>query len=293
VDNHNDVAQQPEIALPASPSNAHLSDFQVLPGGGFLLLIEGYGLREMDATGNVVWEYLDPGATHDADRLANGNTLYVRGWAPKGEVMVREVDPTGATVFEWTGMDAYGGDPRFPDFPDEGWAHLNAVTRLDSGITVLCARNWNALVAVSPGGERVFEYTFDSPADTLYADTSGAVEGDRPHAAEWLSENRVLLGLRNPHRVVEVQLADNSVVWSWRGTSVKGIKDADRLPDGHTLVSARDSLVELDAVGNVVWGRYAPPEDTGAMDTGAPGMVPHQFGSVVRLDSTGAVIDVD
>ncbi len=51
-------------------------DAAKLKNGNVLFTIRGSGIYEITRAGKVVWEHEDPGASHDADRLPNGNTLY-------------------------------------------------------------------------------------------------------------------------------------------------------------------------------------------------------------------------
>ena len=78
----------------------------------------------MDWDGNLVWQYWDPFVHHDFERLANGNTLMVlydlmpqdaarRVRGGRGSVeepmygeLVREVDPAGVTLREWSMWEA-------------------------------------------------------------------------------------------------------------------------------------------------------------------------------------------
>ena len=73
-------------------------DAAKLKNGNILITIRGSGIYEVTRDGKVVWEHEEPGASHDADRLPNGNTLYNLGWSAKGEDVVREIDPNGKIV---------------------------------------------------------------------------------------------------------------------------------------------------------------------------------------------------
>ncbi|MDP6785828.1 MAG: hypothetical protein QGI13_01750 [Rhodospirillales bacterium] len=68
-------------AIPTSLSGdkGFLLDVNRLDNGHILFTLHGAGIFEITRAGKVVWRHLDPEASHDADRLADGNTLYNRG----------------------------------------------------------------------------------------------------------------------------------------------------------------------------------------------------------------------
>lgn len=269
-------------------------DVQPLASGNVLFSVPDLGIYEVDREGNIQWSLPDGMASHDVDRLDNGNTLYVRTWAAKGQAQVVEVDPDGNEVWAWTGVEAYGDDERFSGLSDEGasWMHPTTVQRLADGTTRICARNFNALITVDADGNVVDEYTFRAPVDTELAPTDGKVIGERPHAAEWLADGTFLVGLRSPARVLHINPADDEqpVVWAWSSPSVKGIRDADQLPGGNTLIASRSRLVEVTPDGRVVWQWLADMSNGEAPNDGK---VAHAFHAVSRISPNGVVLDVD
>ena len=54
-------------------------EVELLPNGNVLFTVTRSGIYEVDRDGNIVWSHRDPKVSHDADRLENGNTLYVFG----------------------------------------------------------------------------------------------------------------------------------------------------------------------------------------------------------------------
>ncbi|MEE8393872.1 MAG: aryl-sulfate sulfotransferase [Rhodospirillales bacterium] len=52
-----------------------LQDVNLLDNGHILFTLHHAGIFEITRAGKVVWSHKDPEASHDADRLANGNTL--------------------------------------------------------------------------------------------------------------------------------------------------------------------------------------------------------------------------
>ena len=123
-----------------------------------LLAGKGGLIREYDWDGNIVWEHYDENHHHDARRLANGNTLYI-AWDPfdeataqrvKGGVpgterdgtiygdLVREIDASGDTVWEWRIRDAE--IERYPICgicQREEFGHANTCSPLPGGDVML------------------------------------------------------------------------------------------------------------------------------------------------------------
>ena len=126
-------------------------DAAKLKNGNILITIRGSGIYEVTRDGKVVWEHEDPGASHDADRLPNGNTLYNLGWSAKGEDVVREIDPNGKIVWSWKGLVDYDREP-FNEIDRGGWMHVNSVSRLSNGNTLVSIRNFNTIAEVGPDG---------------------------------------------------------------------------------------------------------------------------------------------
>jgi hypothetical protein len=199
---------------------------------------------EIDRAGNIVWSYEDRKISHDADRLPSGNTLFVFGADDqKGDAQVKEVNPEGEIVWSWYAKDHFDKPP-YRDIYLEGWTHANAVTRLSDGNTLISLRNFNLTVEVAPEGEVVWSYDW------------GAI-GDCPHDPEVLPNGNILIALwvrpgipAGPNRAVEVDTETGEVVWEFE---LAGVRDADRLPNGNTLITGGIHIVEVTPDGEVVW----------------------------------------
>ncbi len=265
-----------------------LMDVQPVKGGTFLLSLYGLGLVEINRAGEVVWHHDDPAASHDVDRLANGNTIYARTWAAQGENAVVEVNPAGAEVWTWSGVEAFGSDPRFDGYSDEGqaWMHPTAVQRLADGRTSICMRNFNEIALVDGAGKVVREVTFQSPEADPGPKNTGNLRGHRPHGAEWRPGHGLSVALRSPDRAVAIE--DGAMVRELRSPEISGITDVDVLDDGHVLLAAHDRVQEVDADGAVVWSWVVPSEPTGSDDRAR-----HIFQTIARLDADGGSVDFD
>lgn len=245
---------------PMNIGRGAILDAAYLDNGHILLTITDYGIQEVDRSGSVVWEHRDSGASHDADRLANGNTLYNLGWRKKGEDVVKEVAPDGRVVWSWNGLADYDRAP-FAEIDSEGWMHVNSVTRLANGNTLVSMRNFNTVAEVGHNGRVIREWTFRGKDRRTGVQTDGKIEGERNHEPEMLDNGHMLLALRRPNRFVEFDLETQKVIWSWSHPGgereLELNREANRLPNGNTLGSAGNKLIEIAPDGTIVWQMIA------------------------------------
>ena len=247
---------------PSGPMRGAVLDAALLENGNILITINGSGIYEINRRGKVVWAHEDPEASHDADRLPNGNTLYNLGWRDKGEDVVREIDSSGKIVWSWNGLVDYDREP-FADIDLEGWMHVNAVTRLENGNTLVSMRNFNTVAEVGPDGRVVRDWTFKGKDKRTGVQTRGKIIGERNHEPEILENGHMLLALRRPNRFVEFDLETQEVIWSWNhpggDRELRTNREANRLPNGNTLGSAGNKLIEIAPDGTIVWQMIASP----------------------------------
>ena len=130
-------------------------DLDLLDNGHLLVTFAGYGVVEMDREGNFVWQYLTPKVSHDADRLANGNTIMVFGDEDTmDDAQVTEVNPQGEVVWQWFARSVFG-EPPYSEVSCNGYTHTNGVVRLEGGDTLVSLRNFDFLARVDPSGNLV------------------------------------------------------------------------------------------------------------------------------------------
>jgi len=265
---------------PVNVGRGAILDAAYLDNDHILITISEYGIQEVDRSGKVVWQHLDSGASHDADRLANGNTLYNLGWRRKGEDVVREVDPDGRLVWSWNGVADYDRPP-FADIDSEGWMHVNSVTRLANSNTLVSMRNFNTVAEVTPAGRVSRQWTFRGKDQRTGVQTEGKIVGERNHEPEILDNGNMLLALRRPNRFVEFDLTTEEIVWSWShpggDRELELNREANRLPNGNTLGSAGNKLIEVAPDGTIVWQMIAPAGDRN----------PRKFHKAIRRGSDG------
>jgi hypothetical protein len=220
-------------------------DVQLLPNNHILYILPGNGVYEIDRNGNIVWSYLDSKASHDVDRLPNGNTLINRGYEDtKDTAQVIEVDPQGKIVWSWYANSAYDKAP-YSSLYNQGWTHINAVTRLPNGNTWVDLRNFNITAEVNRLGAVVWQYDW-SPI------------GQNPHEPELQPNGNILVNLHpQPIQIVEINPKTSEIVWRYK---IEGnpsfhpeTRDADRLPNGNTLINNGVRLIEVTPSKEIVW----------------------------------------
>jgi hypothetical protein len=223
----------------------------------------------------------DRGANwHDVDRVGENRLLV--GAINTDEAYVVNTT-TGMTTWEWSTKQAYpisGGGP----YPED-WAHLNDVERLHDGRIMLSLRNQDSVVFVDPQTGVQENWTLGSENDysVLY----------EQHNPDYIPESEggpaVLVADSLNDRIVEYQREEGEngtdgrwvKSWVWSDEEMKWPRDADRLPDGNTLISDTNShrVLEVNESGEVVWSIdfYAPYEaerlGTGDESAGGPSAV--------------------
>jgi len=217
-------------------------DVELLANGHILYVLPGNGVYEIDRDGKVVWSYLTSKISHDADRLPNGNTIFVFGNNDRNsDAQVVEVNPKGEVVWSWYAKDHFDIPP-YSSIYEEGWTHTNAVSRLPNGNTLISPRNFNIVIEVAPTGEVVRTY-----GDGIFV---------AQHDPVMLPNGHILLCNHSmPHRAIEFDPNTGKIVWQSAGfeLSATPVRDANRLPNGNTLITASTKIVEVTAEGEIVW----------------------------------------
>jgi len=217
-------------------------DVEWVPNNNILFVLPRKGVYEITRAGEVVWSYLDYKVSHDADRLPNGNTLVVFGGGDQmSDPQVKEINPEGKIVWAWYAKDHFNKSPH-KDIYNEGWTHTNAASRLPNGNTLISPRNFNVVVEV------------DSQGSVVRAIGEGIFRYQ--HDPEMLSNGHILVANhRRPHRAIEVDPERNTIVWRSPRfeRDATPVRDADRLPNGNTLITGSTKIVEVTPEGEIVW----------------------------------------
>ncbi len=212
-------------------------DVEWIPGSDHILFTQRSGVYEVDRKKKIVWSYKAP-ASHDADRLPNGNTLMAWGWGDdSSDPEVREVDPQGKVVWQWQAAKHLKGEKRILDL--EGFTHTNSVIRLANGNTLVSLRNFYMLVEVAPSGQIVWKLP-----DLITT----------PHDPEILPNGNILVNTREPQVISEIT-PGGTVIWQYRPNQqdVNVVRYNHRLPNGNIIFAERTKIVEVTPAKEIVW----------------------------------------
>ena len=225
-------------------------DAELLDNGNVLVVVPRAGVIEINSSGNLVWSNMDTRISHDADRLANGNTLYVYGDddAPV-DAVVKEVSPSGELKWSWHATNEYSVSPYWPTggVYRQGWTHCNAATRMDDSNTLINLRNFDLTIIVDTNGDTVWSYDWTN----LYPGTFPI--GYDPHEPELVTTNSLLVCLQwdSPFQAVELDRSAGTPVWQYSRVGLRTTRDADRLPNGNTLIVGVLTQVEHSVIFEV------------------------------------------
>jgi outer membrane protein assembly factor BamB len=237
---------------------------------------DGTVVFELDPeTGEQVWsERLDIEDTHDVelldeDRLLVANMREFEGGVSNDRIFVYD-RTNDSVVWEYVFREHYPNSTA-GGFAED-WTHVNDVDRIAPGTYLVSPRNFDQAIVVDRETKEI-EYRLgsDGDHDVLY----------EQHNPDWLESEdgtpTMLVADSENDRVVEYELRNGSEVpadidpsrvssgpsGTWvRTWSVDGFnwpRDADRLPNGNTLVvdSLNHRVVEIAPNGTVVWEFYA------------------------------------
>jgi len=237
-------------------------DVEWLPNNNILAMFPRKGVYEINRKGDIVWSYKDRKISHDADRLPNGNTLVVFGASDqKRDAQVKEIDKKGKIVWAWHAKD-YFDKPPYKDISWQGWTHTNAVSRLPNGNTLISPRNFNLVVEVNPQGSvvrTIGEGVFYSQHDPEVLPNGNILIANQnvPPLGLRGYPNASSISEKQPrwHQAIELNPNTGNIVWQsfrfWRRDFP--VRDADRLPNGNTLITTSSRLVEVTKEGEIVW----------------------------------------
>jgi hypothetical protein len=214
---------------------------------------------------------------HDVEPLPGGGVVYAD--------MERErvvVAPRVGAEPEWVwNASAHYEPPADPTRRD--WLHVNDVDRIGEGRYLVSVRNANQLLVVERGAgvvETINADRDDTDDDACRQFDRMLVPGpdgdvrcgdpdvlDAQHNPQWLGDGAVLVADSHNDRVVELHRTDDGT-WrvAWANYGAGGVtydwpRDADRLPNGHTVVSDtwNRRVVVVDEDGEAVGAVTTPP----------------------------------
>ncbi len=237
----------------------------------------GYRLIEPQPEPRIINEWSFPVATKLNSEVHDANLL------PSGEVLMTDMDaervftvaPNGTTTWQWNGSAFYDAPPN-PSQTD--WLHINDVDPIGQGRYMVSVRNANQLLVIERGqgvvdvinedtkrandanckaNNGLADYSNDSAGDVRCGDPSVI---DHQHNPQYLGPGAILVADSENDRVVELHERNGSWEVAWGVDSANGVRfdwprDADRLPNGNTLItdSRNNRVVEVTPTGETVW----------------------------------------
>ena len=188
-----------------------------------------------------------PHRWHDVDRV-DADTLAVAD-ITRDSMFVVDTD-TRERTYEWSAQAAYDLDSGGA-FPRD-WTHINDVEHLPDGRYMVSLRNQDSVAFIEPGSGV-------DPGWTLGGDDEYEILNEQHNPDYIPAEGRpaVLVADSQNDRIVEYRRIEGSWTrtWTWTDGAMAWPRDADRLPNGHTLVSDTNSgrVVEVDTNGDIIW----------------------------------------
>lgn len=184
---------------------------------------------------------------HDADRIDNNH--YLIGDIALDRVFIVNVS-NGVIVWEWEALSEYstsGGGEHPVD-----WTHLNDVEYLTEGRIMVSLRNQDQVVFINQSSGLDHNWTLG--ADQKHSILYGQHNPDYlPH----IGGGSVVVADSENDRLVEYRRTNQGWKRTWVYSDPETVwpRDADRLPNGHTLITASGSgrVFEVNEQGDIVW----------------------------------------
>jgi hypothetical protein len=205
---------------------------------------------------------------HDVDFVNDTHLVVAEISHPDGVYMVNVSGDE--EVWRWNASEHYDPEADGGEYPGD-WTHMNDVEYLhDRGLVMASPRNMDSVIFLRPGEGVVENLTLGEDGDhqTLY----------EAHNPDFIPSERggpaVVVADSENDRIVEYERRNGAWErsWLWRDGRVQWPRDADRLPNGNTLVTDThaDRVVEVAPNGSVVWQlRFPGPYEAERLGTGA------------------------
>lgn len=187
---------------------------------------------------------------HDADRI-DAHRFLIADIAHDRVTVVNTT--TGEMEWAWNMSDEFDPESSGWDDPND-WAHVNDVELLEDGRIMVSPRNHDQVLFLSQNGTLVDNWTIGSDNDhgKLYEQHNPDYLTDGPR-------DSVLIADSQNNRIVEYARTDAGGwdrTWTWTDSELQWPRDADRLPNGHTLIADTSGkrVIEIDQNGELIWG---------------------------------------
>ncbi|WP_435159775.1 arylsulfotransferase family protein [Haladaptatus sp. DFWS20] len=202
---------------------------------------------------------------HDGDRI-NESTYAVADIAQDRVFVVNTT--TGLLEWSWEAQNDFEPTTSGGPYPED-WTHINDVEVLEDGRLMVSMRNHDQVAFLDRETGFVKNWTLgtDNARGIIY----------EQHNPDYIPESQggpaVLIGDSENNRVIEYQRENGewNRTWKWQDSQMQWPRDADRLPNGHTLItdSNGNRVFEVDRQGEIVWSiDIAFPYEAERLETG-------------------------
>jgi hypothetical protein len=214
---------------------------------------------------------------HNADRLANGNTVV----SDTGNDRVVELDPEGLIVWNSALVPLSDGSRlRYP----------NDANALAGDHLLITDRDNHRVLEIDRAGQVLWQFGVTGVPGSDLSHLNG------PHNADRLANGNTLVADSNNNRVLEVTPA-GTIAWLYAPTGSGALnwpRDADRLDNGNTLIvdSNNNRVLEVTPAGAVVWqfaGGLGRPYDADRLPGGNTLIADTQSGRVIEVTADGRI----
>jgi len=202
---------------------------------------------------------------HDGDRI--NETHYAVADIFLDRIFI--VDITDREIpWTWSAREAYNPKTTGGFYPGD-WTHINDIEVLKDGRFMVSVRNHDRVVFITPGKGV-------DTAWTLGEEDNGKILFEQ-HNPDYIPVGNggpaVIVADSENNRVIEYQRTKGKwkQTWYWRDARMQWPRDADRLPNGHTLIadSNGNRVFEVNGEGEVVWSvNVAFPYEVERFNTG-------------------------
>lgn len=209
-----------------------------------------------------------PEDTHDVDRISADEFVV----ADKADHRVYVYNRTNKSVvweFDFTKrFPPSAGGPR-----DGDWTHLNDVDEISGGEMFLVSpRNFDRVMVINRSDKSI-EFTLGEEENhsIIYAQHNPVLLQSSPEV--------VLVADSENHRVVEYEKTESGWKQTWGYENVRWPRDADRLPNGDTLITDtyHHRVIIVSEDGDLEWERkgFQKPYDSEIVELGDEPTGPH------------------
>jgi hypothetical protein len=190
---------------------------------------------------------------HDADRLNDTHLVVADIFLDRAFVVDTR---SGEITWQWRASEAFPPNGSGGPYPGD-WTHANDIEVLPNGRFMSDLRNNDRIVFLDPS---------QPPAEAYQANwTLGSEDATdvlyEQHNPDYIPESEggpaVVIGDSENNRAIEYQRVNGSWerTWSWQDARMQWTRDADRLQNGHTLLSDSngDRVLEVNDRGETIW----------------------------------------